>query len=222
MRLLARLFLLSASLLASSAVNAAGPTTELKVAGTIKPSACVPSFSGSNVIDYGTIASASLNQSSPTKMMEKTVPFSITCDSSMRFFIRSVDNRNSSVVSGLVASLYPIYGENVARGLGSISGKKIGVYSLRLLAPFTADGKAASIIGSNGGGNWQEISGGAAMTTDDSWRHSFSTPGMTAPTAFKTISGVLAVHVVIDKAANLPLNQEVPLDGSSTIEITYL
>jgi hypothetical protein len=42
------------------------------------------------------------------------------------------------------------------------------------------------------------------------------------PTALKTVSMDIAVTAGIDKAANLPVTDKEPLDGSMTIEIVYL
>jgi hypothetical protein len=215
---------LAASLLASFAVQAAD-IAELKVKGVIRPSACSPSFVGGGVVDYGTIGVKTLSATDATVLAEKTVPFSVTCDAATKVAVRAIDNRQSSIIAGLVAktAFGSAIGDGVAFGLGTVGGKNIGVYSLRVIpTSWTADGTTPdSIYSDTASSGWAKSDNGLFGPTG-AYRKAFSVAGTVIPGSYKTISGNFGVQVVIDKASNLPTTQDIPLDGSATIEVVYL
>ncbi|EMH7336993.1 DUF1120 domain-containing protein [Serratia marcescens] len=53
---------------------------DVKVIGTITPAACKPTLTGDGVVDYGTIAPASLNKDAFNQLDNKKLDFVITCD----------------------------------------------------------------------------------------------------------------------------------------------
>ncbi|MBP0598932.1 DUF1120 domain-containing protein [Herbaspirillum sp. LeCh32-8] len=209
---------LAASLISGAAVAAS--TTELKVTGVIKPPACAATIAGGGTVDYGTIAVASLNKTSVTKLDTKEVPFSVSCDASAKVALKFTDNRASSKVTGLSPSL-GFTDETAMMGLGAASGKKIGAYSVALKqGSFTADGASVDTLFTlNQGATWSK--GTRSVFASSAWL-SWGTTGTTTPVAAKTVSGTLAVTAIIDKPNNLVLTSDVPLDGSGTIEVVYL
>ena len=212
MNKIALLSTLSFALLTSFGAQAAD-TAELKVKGVIRPSACSPSFTGDGVVDYGTIPAKSLNATTGTLLPAKTIPFAITCDGPTRIALRTIDNRASSMVTGLT----PV---GNAYGLGAYQGKSIGAYNI-LVTPgsFTADGSPADVIFEYaGGGSWGKAASGNLGNT----RHSFAPVNTTVPGAYKTITGVFTVQAAITKSSDLPTTETIPLDGSATIEVQYL
>ncbi|NUU03824.1 hypothetical protein [Herbaspirillum robiniae] len=44
----------------------------------------------------------------------------------------------------------------------------------------------------------------------------------TMPAAFSNITGAIWIHVWLEKPENLPLAQDIPPDGSATLEVVYL
>lgn len=46
--------------------------------------------------------------------------------------------------------------------------------------------------------------------------------GLLAPVSFITLTGVLEVQAVINKAGELTIDNDVPLDGLATFELSYL
>jgi len=212
---------LAASLLLSFAAQAAD-TAELKVKGVIRPSACTPSFTGSNVVDYGIIAIKDVNKTAPTALPEKTIAFTVTCDAATKVAVRTIDNKASTVVTGLVGKISSFVTDAHAYGLGAASGKNIGAYTVRTIpASFTADGTTPNIVvDTANNGTWVPSFG--RFKADGSGRLSFAASGSSAPASYKTISGNLGVQAVLDKGDNLPLTQNIDLDGSATIEVQYL
>ncbi|WP_050478105.1 DUF1120 domain-containing protein [Herbaspirillum rhizosphaerae] len=213
------------SLLASGLTHAAA-TTELKVTGVIRPAACTPSFAGGSTVDYGVLPPKSLNPSAPTPLAQKTVPFSVTCDAATRIAIRATDNRKTSVVAGLAADANSggaAFDDNHAFGLGTVGGKKIGTHVVRLIqGSVTADGALVDVIQETAAaGVWTRSNRGAFLNNWSS-RKSFAAVGTTTPGAYKTIAGTLSIQAVIDKASNLDLTGDMPLDGSITLEVQYL
>ena len=213
---------LAASLLVSFAAQAAD-TAELKVKGVIRPSACTPAFTGTNVVDYGTIAAKSLSATAPTALAEKTIAFTVTCDAATKVAVRAIDNKASTVVAGLMTAINSNLTDKHAYGLGAAGGKNIGAYSVRsIVGSFTADGATPDVVAdAANNGTWAKSTYGR-FNADGTNRQAFAASGSTTPGSYKTMSGNLGVTAVLDKGANLPLTQNIDLDGSATIEVQYL
>jgi len=213
---------LTSTLLASALTHAA-TTTELKVTGVIRPAACTPSFTGGGTVDYGVIPPNTLSATAPTVLAEKTIPFSVTCDAATKVAVRAIDNRKASVAPGVLATVGAWATDKFAFGLGSTAGKKIGAYKIRMpQSSFTADGTTPDlIVDLNNDGTWAK-SGYGNLFSNGTARISFATAGTIVPGSYKTMTGVIGVHAVIDKTSNLDLTSDVNLDGSATIEVQYL
>jgi len=201
----------------TSVVACAGNTVELKIIGTIRPTACTPSLGAGGVADYGTIAAASLMRGSYTKLPRKEMSFTIVCDAAAKVALKTIDNRSASVVSGVAGASVP---DAVVYGLGSVANSKVGGYMLYIpQATVTADNTPVAQIFSASGGNWSSTADG--MLGKDrilSW----AAAGTSTPAAFRTVQGVIAIEPYLNKPENLPLSQSVPLDGSVTLEVVYL
>ncbi|WP_165774488.1 DUF1120 domain-containing protein [Herbaspirillum robiniae] len=206
---------LAASLISGAAV--AGPSAELKVAGTIKPPACQPSFSGGGVADFGTIPSASLVVGQHKKLPWKNIPFSITCDAPIKVALKATDNRASSAVTSATGS-----DANFTYGLGTVAGKKVGGYHLGMAAnAVTTDGATPRLLYSTDGNqSWTITDGGGQFAKDRAL--AWTGASGTMPAAFSNITGAIWIRVSLEKPENLPLTQDVPLDGSATLEVLYL
>ena len=202
-----------------SATAIAAPTAELKVTGVIKPPACLPTFSGSGVVDYGTIPASSLTAGQYKTLDKKQVSFQVSCDAAVKVGFTLADNRSSSRVTGIVAGVSVNSDERFNFGLGTVAGKNVGGYALTLDTTLTtADGVAVDNIYTTDNGNSWSAAGGL----DNSGLFSFSTKGANQPVAAKQINATINVQAVLNKPENLPLTQDVPLDGSATIEVKYL
>ncbi len=224
MKNIALLSTLTVALTASFGARAAD-TAELKVKGVIKPAACTASLAGAGIVDYGNIPASQLNATNPTVLSEKTLSFSLNCDAATQIAIRLTDNRSSSVVTGIVKNISSRLTDTGAFGLGKFDGKNLGIYSVKL-DNVRGDSKRASLIfyKQKNTDNWSVASNGAAVGSGSYFAGDMKSWGWLSntPAAYKTITGDLSVQAVLDKSSNLPTGNNIPLDGSATLEVVYL
>ncbi|MFJ5235243.1 DUF1120 domain-containing protein [Pseudomonas neuropathica] len=216
--------LVAAAVIAGISANAyAG--IDLRVKGTIVPASCVPFLQGGGVVDYGNIAAEDLNQTSFTVLEKKEVVFNINCRSMTKVGLKAQDGKGFSQVPGiLAATIGSDYTDNYNYGLGAtVDGENIGGYAVNLKpGSFNAGGASVKNINSlDNGTTWVETATGAVGQTDNlaSWS---SNTGTLTPISFITLSGVMEVQAVINKASELTINNDVPLDGLTTFELSYL
>lgn len=194
---------------------------ELSVHGVIRPIACIPSLPNGGTVNYGTIPASSLTADAYTPLGGKTIPFTITCSAATKIALKASDNRTGTSIPGIV-DLVPDSG---LYGLGMVAGKKVGSYLLYFpQSGVTTDQVGANqIVSTDGNKTWTPTGGGAGSGRLGNDRtFSWAAPRGTIPMAFKTIRGDIHVYTYINKPENLPLAQNVPLDGSATLEIIYL
>jgi type 1 fimbria pilin len=209
---------LAMSLLISFAARAAD-TTELKVKGVIKPAACMPTFTGGSTVDYGTIPAKTLLPGQFTKLEQRSIPLTVTCDSSTRIGITATDNRATSRMSG-VDDLPAAYNF----GLGSVGGKNVGGYGIYFGTNVTVDGAAQPKniykANDNSATGWASRPGrDARIDNAAAWIMSL---GDSAPATGRIWNFDMQLITYLNKPENLDLTGNVPLDGSATIEIKYL
>lgn len=197
-----------ASALVLPVLASAATTADLKLIGTITPSACVPNFTGGSTIDYGNIAAGTLSATAVTSLPEKTTKFSVACDAPVKFALAITDERAASKVTGI---------GNFGLGVAS-NNAKIGGYSLTLTNVVPDTGSAGMLFSLNSGSTWGGSGGDFATTT---WM-AFSAGTGIVPAAHKSITGDLKVQASIDKTSGLPITSQINIDGLSTIEVKYL
>ncbi|WP_339468575.1 MULTISPECIES: DUF1120 domain-containing protein [unclassified Pseudomonas] len=199
------------SLFAGSSLAQAGSSVDLKVNGKITPSACEPGLSNGGVYELGKIPAKGLNVDQPTPLTAKSLQMTLTCQALTLVAIRSVDNRPGSHYES----------DNLLRfGLGLVNGnEKVGGMGLSLES-IVADGAPMYGIGSVGTTGWgpTQVLSPAFLT---SFTHDISTPGM-APAPIQRLTADVLIEPKIAPANTLTLTGEVPIDGSATLDITYL
>jgi type 1 fimbria pilin len=216
--------LMAAAMVASVSINAQA-AIDLRVKGTIVPASCVPFLQGGGVVDYGNIAAEDLNQTSYTVLEKKEIVFNINCRSHTKVGLKAQDGKGFSQVPGiLAATIGADYTDNYNYGLGATAdGENIGGYAVNLKpGSFNASGTPVKVITSlDKGTSWIETATGAVGQNDNlgSWAR---TVGLIVPVSFVTLSGVMEVQAVINKASELTINNDVPLDGLATFELSYL
>lgn len=199
---------LAASLLLGAPLAFAASTTELKVIGKITPSACTPTLNGASegVIDHGKISFSDLNETGETKLPEHTLTLSVNCGAAIAFALQAIDNQPGTSPA---PEKY---------GLGFINGDQpLGYYKLTLRNPF-ADNVAVQTIASEDRSIW--------------YREKFVEPQLymsvgtladeTQPLPTQELTVDLVVETFINRADGLDLSNEVPINGSATIEVIYL
>ncbi|AFQ50022.1 DUF1120 domain-containing protein [Burkholderia cepacia] len=206
-RKLAGLGLVAGALFAG---HAQAQTAEIKVIGKIVPDACTLTIGNGGVYDFGNIASDKLSQDAPTTLDAKAQSVAISCNAAAKVALNVRDNRSGTAVGGK--------GDDSEFGLGF---GKAGYYTLALNKA-VGDSNALDVVAAPAGSDaW--VLDGAGLMANGSARKSFSESGNTAPGAYKTISADLTVTPTINKLPELDLsNGGVALDGSATLELTYL
>ncbi len=202
----------------------ADPSAELKVKGSIRPPGCTPTLAAGGTADFGVIPLASLNRNATTTLGQRMIGFSISCTAKIKLALAANDNRKSSVIAGAPAGAF---------GLGASAGKNIGYYSLTIQS-VTGDGTWTSLLRYSNGGTldvWSPDGSYRTVTNPPGWMPGNSNLGLgplafaqtgNSPSAYQTISGTFIIQATVERAANLPSNQEIPLDGSVTLEVQYL
>lgn len=221
------------AVLSATTLPALAESVDVRVVGTITPTACTPVLAGGGTIDYGNIQPSSLAKDTYTVLDEKQLDFAITCDAPAKVAIKATSQRGDSAVSQADGSLSSVSTGNTlfgatgaaAYGLGLDGGKGIGGYGLRLAAgTMQADGVAVDSIQANGNTTtWAKTTAGSLINSPTSIRYaSWAATGTTTPIAFTTLTGKLGVQAYINKASELDLTKPVALDGLTTLELVYL
>jgi hypothetical protein len=209
-----RLSCIAATLLAVSAtsVNAAS-SVDLSVTGVITPAACMPQLSNGGVVDHGKISARDINHK--VDLPPVTLRMSVSCDASTFFAVKIIDNREGTVWGDRwnfpSPSLF---------GLGlSVDDEKLGSYVLMMQNPL-ADSVEFPLVESVDGKVW--FSAQDTQVWQPGWMRSVSAPGNPdhTPVAVKTLEADLVVSTTIYKPKII--TQEIPLDGSATLDIVYL
>ena len=93
--------ILLASVLTSASLSGmAADSIDIKVIGTINPTACTPSASGGGVVDYGNIKPSALSATGTTVLDVKTLAFSIQCTGETNVTLRANSNRGTAADAG--------------------------------------------------------------------------------------------------------------------------
>ena len=199
--------LCSALLIAHSASALAASSTELAIKGLITPSACTPTLSSSGVIDLGKISASDLDEMGITPIGKRTLQMNVTCEAQTLMALSSTDNRaGSAYVNGLY-------------GLGLINGdQKLGYYDLTLMR-LVADSIPAQVIWSaDKGATWEN----KIYLMPGTWVSAAALGGPLQPIPVKEMNVDVDVGIRFAPAAELDLSNEVPIDGSTTLDVMYL
>jgi len=198
-------------------------TVDLTVVSTVTPVACTPTLSGGGVADYGAMPAGILKSGGITALPTRSLSLTIGCDASAKISLKVIDNRSGSMVPSIVAagSGDGSLNDTFNYGLGVASGKKIGGYTITLRpGSYTGDYAAVQLFSSTDNGTtWQTTSNGVVAKGQC---FSWGAAGTGSIGAYQNIVGTITVQPYIDRPENLGLSQEVILDGSATLELTYL
>jgi len=182
-------------------------TTDLTVKGTVTPSACGSVISSGGNADYGKISVKALNPDQHTYLPTQTLQLRIRCEGPTLFTLSTFDNRaGSSIVSSL-------------HGLGmTLNNEKLVAVAFGLSNPVADSIPVRTINSINGGASWTTGSylGHSALTAIA------SADGANVPIAIKELDADLGIYPTIDDSNNLTLIDEVPIDGDTTMQLTYL
>lgn len=166
---------------------------------------------GGTTIDYGKIASDTLNKDAPTALGNEYARIQVSCDAPTLFAIKPTDERAGSAITGTGVPTDAFF------GLGKTGSTNIGAYKLTLVNSNT-DGKPLygmrKAIGDTSYKLLTELQPGAITA--------FSDRNVVVPAAFKNVTSTILLNTYIQKASALPLDKEIKFDGLATLEVTYL
>ena len=204
----------------AAALNAHATTSaELIVRGTIKPAACNLSMTGGGIVKYEDIPSGQLLPTAFNPLTEKTTPLNVSCGTSpAKFGLKFVDLQAASKVPGILSAFGPGYTEAHNFGLGIVSGRKTGGFSVTL-RDLRSSGATLYPIVRVGTGAWQTSDGKVAQAPS---QHSWRSGATAVPASVAQLTGTIVVRAVINKAQDLDLSRDVTLDGRATLELSYI
>ena len=193
----------------------AASSVDLSVKGSITPSACMPALGSGGIVDHGKISFQDLNRYGDTELPSVIMPLTINCAASTLFAIKSTDNRDGSSSEWT--------GGSSGFGLGFVNGDlKVGFYLLKMNNS-KADGVPQAVIESTDGKTWFDAQDDHQMW-QPKWMRSFkdATGGAITPMPVQVMTTDILVSTTIISKVHLPATQEIPIDGSATLDIVYL
>lgn len=223
------------AVLATLSLPVMAESIDVRVIGTITPSACTPVLSGGGTVDYGAINPETLSADDYTVLAEKQLDFAITCDAPTKVALKAINGRPDSLAGATEngnsgagqapagVDLFESSGVGVV-GLGLDGAAKVGGYAVRAtVGTITADDENIDSIESTGNAtSWTAATLGNLYSFNAVRNVSWAASGTTTPIAFENLSGKLGVQAYINKTSELDLTKPVSLDGLTTIELVYL
>lgn len=182
---------------------------DLRVTGTITPSSCTPSLSNGGVVDHGKLAVKDLDPVMPTSLKAAEMLLEVHCESATLFTLAAMDNRAGT------AAINP----DSAHGLGMVnSDQKLGSVWFGLYDTVADSSPVHTIMSRDGGITWSPSSylGHAALTAVTS---SSGTPY--TPSAVQALSARIRAFTLIVPASDLSTQDELPIDGHTTVQLRY-
>ena len=135
-----------------------------------------------------------------------------------KFGLKFVDLQAGSKVPGILSALGSGYTEAHNYGLGTVSGRRTGGFSVTL-RDLRSSGTALSPIVRSGAGAWQINDG---RVTQSPSQHSWRSGTTAEPASVAQLTGTIAVRAVINRGQDLDLSRDVVLDGRATLELSYI
>ncbi|EPJ82140.1 MULTISPECIES: DUF1120 domain-containing protein [Pseudomonas] len=210
--------LTAVSVLALACANV--QAADLQVTGSIVPGSCslnIPTLA----VDYGRLTVTDLSPVDYTALQKLTTTFSIACDGPTLVGLTAADNRAASRKHEAMVAIDPgLADPRNSFGLGTnTEGGKIGAYSLHV-RNYSVDGSTDFRTILNGGGNWSGASD--LFRSTPNYVLSWSPNGANSPHLLTTVTGELEVQAAINNTTELALLEQVDIDGSATMELTYI
>lgn len=201
-------------LLAASASAFATSSVDLSVNGMITPAACTPALSRGGVVEHGKISVQDLHPTGDTKLPEAILQLSVVCEASTLMAVKSTDNRPGTSPEwdgGL-----PNFGLGLATG-----DKKIGWYSLATVNGL-ADDTPRGMIESADGRTW--LYAGEGTIWQPNWMRTFNaaSDANPAPLPVQSFKADVVISTTLTSKQNLPITEDIIIDGSATLDVVYL
>lgn len=182
---------------------------DLDITGRITPQACTVLLSDSGLIDYGKIPARTLNPTEFTVLPSHQMGLSISCEGAILFALTGIDNQAES-------SLEPAVFFGLGMNLHALT-ERLGRVSLSLRGPVGDGATLQTLASADNGATWAPEANVYPRRL-----MAFALPGVLFPGAWHQLVASLRVDTAIRPANALTLKEEVPLDGSITLDLKYL
>lgn len=203
--------IVGALLLTGANAAMAANSAQLKLTGTIHPGSCNVALLGGGELSLGAVPASQLSAVEVNNLPAKTVGYVITCTAPMRVATSWTDE--SVGASG--ANEF---------GLGRQGMNAVGSYTLTHLPDETSTGSgdpAFLIKSRDNGQSW--TAGNYSIESEPNSLFAFAaTAGATAPSAFDSYMGKVAIQPSIVPTNSLDVTEAIELDGRASLELRYL
>jgi hypothetical protein len=193
---------------------------DLTVRGSIVPGSCSLNIPVS-FVDYGRLSISDLSPVDYTGLEKLTTPFSISCDGPTLVGLSAADNREASKKHEAMEVINPGFAAAVnSFGLGAnADGDKIGAYALHIRNS-TVDGNADFRTILKNGEVWMGASD--LMRSQPRYILSWSSGNESSPYLLTNVTGELEIQAAINNTTELAVRDELQIDGSATLELSYI
>ncbi|WP_421555793.1 DUF1120 domain-containing protein [Pseudomonas kitaguniensis] len=208
-----RALISAAFMLAGASTVMAASSQDLTITGSITPSACTTLITSGGIVDYGKISAQDLHPTAVTPLPEASVQVSVTCLAPTLMALKSADNRPGTAADQM--------GSVSMFGLGLAGGnEKIGWYTLTM-ADVIANDLPTTPIETVDGVVWLDAFN---SVWQPGWMRTATDPSIPtpAPLALTTFKADVVVAATITNKKNLPITEEIKIDGSATLDLIYL
>ncbi|MGE4799918.1 DUF1120 domain-containing protein [Yersinia hibernica] len=203
------LTVLSSLVLGITAAQAATPTAELKVIGTLTVPSCTVASPDEGVYDFGKMSSSLVKSgTATTPLTAMTKTWTVSCDAETYLNFTPIDNRAASVSVAGATNF----------GMGNVNGTgKIGYYTAQIKNG-TVDNKSSSVFTS--ASSTFTLTSTAALTTG--MRTGWSSAANTQSTG-KVFSADITVSPVLAGTTTMggPITEDAEIDGSMTMNFAF-
>lgn len=192
----------------SNAAYAAPPVAELKVAGTLTVPSCIVTAPADGIYDYGPLPSTLIKPSASTALTSMAKNWVVTCDANTYLTYEVTDNRAASAV---------IVSEG-AFGLGNVNtAGKVGHYIVNM-QNVTVDTIPRKVVAVESATYTAFDAYGVLKNHKMSWAS-----GDNVLQAGKIFTMDLEVAPILASTTTMngPIKEEVPLDGSLTLNFAF-
>lgn len=202
-------FLAMLFLLTTSPCALAASSTELQVSGLITPDACTVALSNDGLVEHGKIPAGNLHPDEFHVLPPHTQAMEILCSGPMLFALTGFDNRADS---SLAPEFFYGLGKNPHAPL-----ERLGSVALSYREPVGDGQPLHSMASRDNGASWVIETNAYPRTL-----MGFALPGGRLPLPLVQLNTTLRIDTSINAAMHLTLDQEVPLDGSISLDLRYL
>lgn len=192
----------------------AASSVELSVKGSITPAACMPVLANGGVVDHGKISAKDLPFHGNTVLPEAKLQLSISCEAPTLVAVKSKDNRAGTSAEN--ENFRPNFGLGLAAG-----DVKIGWYILKMINP-TADDAPGRLIESVNGQTWLDAADNTVWQPGWMRTVSGSGSGDPVPQPLTSMRTDVVIATTITRGRDLPLSEEILIDGNASLDIVYL